>query len=431
VPRQLNRRDKPCRPRCVLWKKPMMAWGRADPPLLDTATVTARGLISDIHTDLNARLIVRDRQIAGLNQLLAELADRLTGGALEEERRRDPSAPQHWQAADWQAFFSRHPWQSRVSGLEPSRVEVERLTAQVAQWQDRARALERQLAETTPAASAEVVSIAPAPSTSTPLTAAELLAELTPLVKRLPDPPRQFAQKIAYRDPKHWQRQALTLYLIGLHGLSQQSLIHWLLGRLAEIDAGSGSIERPLEKLVENGLLERTRLELKSPFSATLIVLSLTDEGRRLVRLLFDAEVVESDIERIRRLHQGDDLPAHTLGLLYFALTAMQRGACVRMLPEVPGEWQPDLWIKHAGVSYYVEVELSDKENPAKWRRLADLNERRVALCAGNTTQRAHLVSDCRAMKLHGVATDLETLAREFKEQRAAAETQPLFQETW
>ncbi len=69
-----------------------MAWGRADPPPLDAATATARGLISDIHADLNARLVTRDRQIVGLNQLLAEIADRLTGGALEEERRRDPGA---------------------------------------------------------------------------------------------------------------------------------------------------------------------------------------------------------------------------------------------------------------------------------------------------------------------------------------------------
>ena len=162
-----------------------------------------------------------------------------------------------------------------------------------------------------------------------------------------------------------------------------------------------------------------------------MIVLSLTADGRRLVKLLFDAEAVESDYERIRRLHQGDELPAHTLGLLYFGLTAMQRGARVRVLPDTTSDWQPDLWIEHAGVNRYVELELSEKENPAKWRNLAALNEGQVALCAGNATQRARLVGDCRALKLPGVATDLETLAREFKEQRAAAETLPLFQETW
>ena len=408
----------------------MMAWGRADPPPLDAATATARGLISDIHADLNARLITRDRQIVGLNQLLAEIADRLTGGALEEERRRDPGAALHWQAADWQAFFSQHPPQSSVPGSEPLRVEVERLAAQVAHWQNRARALERQLAEAPSPAPAERLLAAPAPS-GTPPNATELLGELTALTQRLLKPPRPFAQQVAYHDPKLWQRQVQGLYLIGQRGLSQQSLIHWLLARLVDLDPEGGGFGRALEKLAENGLLQRTVLELKAPFSSTLIVLSLTADGRRLVKLLFDAEAVESDYERIRRLHQGDELPAHTLGLLYFGLTAMQRGARVRVLPDTAGDWQPDLWIEHAGVNRYVELELSDKENPAKWRNLAALNEGQVALCAGNATQRARLVGDCRAMKLPGVATDLETLAREFKEQRAAAETLPLFQETW
>ena len=248
-----------------------MAWGRADPPPLDAATATARGLISDIHADLNARLVTRDRQIVGLNQLLAEIADRLTGGALEEERRRDPGAALHWQAADWHAFFTRHPAQSNVPGPEPPRVEVERLAAQVAHWQNRARALERQLAEAPPPAPApaESAPAAPAPS-GTPPNAAELLAELTALTQRLPKPPRPFAQQVAYHDPKLWQRQVQGLYLIGQRGLSQQSLIHWLLARLVDLDPEGGGFGRALEKLAENGLLQRTVLELKSPFSSTL-----------------------------------------------------------------------------------------------------------------------------------------------------------------
>ena len=93
-----------------------MAWGRADPLPLDAAAVTARGLISDIHRDLNDRLVARERQIEGLNQVLAELADRLTGGALEEERRTQPSAARHWQAADWRALLDLSPRPSRSIG---------------------------------------------------------------------------------------------------------------------------------------------------------------------------------------------------------------------------------------------------------------------------------------------------------------------------
>ena len=101
-----------------------MGWSHIDAPAL------ARGLISDIHTDLEARVAARDKQLAAYNQLLAELADRLTGGALEEQRRIDPTTPARWQAADWQAFFAQHPlataaigvtWGSRASGEEPAR----------------------------------------------------------------------------------------------------------------------------------------------------------------------------------------------------------------------------------------------------------------------------------------------------------------------
>ena len=134
-----------------------MGWSHIDAPAL------ARGLISDIHTDLEARVAARDKQLAAYNQLLAELADRLTGGALEEQRRIDPTTPARWQAADWQTFFTQHQltpvassttWGSQPVSEEArtkDRAEIERLRAQVQQLQ---QAL--QVAQSAPTVSAVV-----------------------------------------------------------------------------------------------------------------------------------------------------------------------------------------------------------------------------------------------------------------------------------
>ena len=87
--------------------------------------------------------------------------------------------------------------------------------------------------------------------------------------------------------------------------------------------------------------------------------------------------------------------------------------------------------IDYDGRRTYVEVELSEKENPAKWRNLAALNDGHIAVCAGNAAQRARLVGDCKQLGLSGAATDLQTLVQEFMTHREAAHALPLFCETW
>lgn len=416
-----------------------MGWSHTDAPAL------ARGLISDIHADLEARVATRDKQLAAYNQLLAELADRLTGGALEEQRRIDPTTPARWQAADWQAFFAQHPLTPVASGAtwgsQPvsedargqDRAEIERLRTQVQQLQQALQA-----ARSAPTVSAVVkevpkMTVTAVPTNGFSLTLDEILAELAALAQQLPGPPLTFRSRVA--DPinsaQAWRRQVQTLYLVARHGFSQAILVDTVLARLEGQELRGGARGKQFERLIKVNLLESSKLSIVRPFDTNLVIWKLTADGRRLAQALFNAEPIETNWERVVRRHQGDEQIGHTLGLLLFEVYARQRGARVQLLPEVAGPTPPDLLIDYDGRRSYVEVELSEKENPAKWRNLAALNDGHIAVCAGNATQRARLVGDCKQLGLSGAATDLQTLVQEFMTHREAAHALPLFCETW
>ena len=130
------------------------------------------------------------------------------------------------------------------------------------------------------------------------------------------------------------------------------------------------------------------------------------------------------------RLHEGDRFPEHTLAVLIFALHARKRGFATQVLPPVEGSKAvPDLLALRGEEKWYVEVELGQKESPAKWRNQAKLNGGKVALCAATPATRQRLVGDCRLDKLSGMAADLETLIK-VKFQTITEET-PLWLEEW
>ena len=323
-----------------------MGWSHIDAPAL------ARGLISDIHADLEARVAARDKQLAAYNQLLAELADRLTGGALEEQRRIDPTTPARWQAADWQAFFAQQPLTPVASGATwggaptaesqraHDRAEIERLRAQVQQLQ---QAL--QVAQSAPTVSAVVkevprmttVTLPAVPTNGLSLTLDEILAELAALAQQLPGPPLTFRSRVA--DPinsaQAWRRQVQTLYLVARHGFSQSILVDTVLARLEGQELRGGARGKQFERLIKVNLLESSKLSIVRPFDTNLVVWKLTADGRRLAQALFNAEPIETNWERVVRRHQGDEQIGHTLGLLLFEVYARQRGARVKLLPEV------------------------------------------------------------------------------------------------
>lgn len=215
-------------------------------------------------------------------------------------------------------------------------------------------------------------------------------------------------------------------------GLNVQVEIGRYVGETTAAQYRSGSIRRVFEVLEESGLIVRQTLALQvtGNMPTRLAVARLSEEGRQFCRAL-GWSVVESDWERLIRLHEGDKQEGHTLAVLLFAAAARLRGRTVEVLPEVQGKARPDLVITQDGQRLYVEVETGTRlhEGNAKWRMNAELNGGRVALVARNVEERGVLAADCRHVAEHGCATDVETLiSGKFAE---VSEGDPLWAEEW
>jgi len=142
-----------------------------------------------------------------------------------------------------------------------------------------------------------------------------------------------------------------------------------------------------------------------------LALARLSAEGKPFCNAL-GWPVVESDWERLIRLHEGEKQEGHTLAVLLFASAARLRGWTVEVLPEVTGNARPDMVITRGEQRLYVEVETGTRlhDANAKWRMNAELNGGRAALVARNVEERGVLVADCKHVAAHGHAVDIETL---------------------
>ena len=162
--------------------------------------------------------------------------------------------------------------------------------------------------------------------------------------------------------------------------------------------------------MLEKRLLEAETLRLKSP-ATRLALVRLGDNGRALAEILFGKPPVESEWERLIRLHEGERFPEHTVAVLLFALHARLRGWKTEIMPSLPDNaTPPDIAVEREGQRLFVEVELGKKDRGAKWQNNAAANGGKVALCTGTTQRRALLVGDCKREGLPGVATDLESM---------------------
>jgi hypothetical protein len=380
-----------------------------------------------------------------LQGVLAELAMRLAGPQIEAARRLDPFAPETWGAERWHQFFADLPAGSANRGWnEELRGELERL-------RDENRALQSKLAsllsmaapaslgageestlQTTvpstvilPAGQDNLSQLEVEPGSEATLLQPQgfahpaLLGELRAL--HLPDSlPARFQDRFPRvgLNQSDWRRQLrrrlYVLYLLS-RGLDIRLEIDHLISQVEGIGSRSGALRRLYDSMVERNLANREVMQMSAP-NTSLAMLQLTQDGRDLCHLL-SWSVVESERQRIQRLHEGVRFPHHTLAILIFAMHARLRGYKVEVLPElsnVQTRAVPDAAVMkdqtgQTDEKLYVEVELSLKELDEKWRNL-DRLQGRVALCARNTQNRARLVGDCKLKNLHGLATDLETL---------------------
>jgi hypothetical protein len=386
-----------------------------------------------------------EHAVRELRSVLTELALSIAGSQIEDARRTDPTAPESWGPERWRKFFTSLPRQAGASGWNGNQsLELEDLKNENQALKDQLVSLTPVLFQLSDRSNADNCSEPPAvdpppnegaPKSlsqtdnppaleapgleSTSFTHLELLNELRSL--RLPATlPARFEThfprgKLTDADLERQVRRKLyVLYLLG-RGLNIRLEIDHLISQVERVGARTGALRRIYDSMVEKNLVSSEVLEMSAP-NTSLAMLQLTQDGRELSQILA-WEICESERERLNRLHQGMQFPQHTLGVMIFAMHARFRGYRVGVLPQVEGvetNAVPDGFISRrlkdgSLETNYVEVELSSKELDAKWHNLSQL-QGHVALCARSEKRRVRLVGDCKLKKLHGLATDLETL---------------------
>lgn len=401
---------------------------------------------------LNAERIAR-----AYREVMTETAFRLAGAKLEELRRSAPDVPDGWTPADWRDFWlSIHlnggsGWQAekgengngaKLAVLErenlilKEKLEQVKMELALAQKELEAQRQKAVQAEAKPKEKKGEVQTTPTARSLTagdlPAAQQHLLAELKALV--IPQPPGMYQQQLgAKENPLRYRRKVLILYVIARGGINSRLEVDRMIGVVEGLSPRSNSVKAPAEELVKSGLLIGSTLAMSEPFQTSLAVYRLSEDGKAVCRL-WGWEVVESEWERVNRLHQGGAQEAHTLMLLSFAMHARMRGWNALLLPEAQGNADPDVLVERDGERWYVEVERGDGSR-RKWRNLAQVNGGRVALCAADPAGRDRLVRDCKAERLGGAATDLRSLVFDENNQPRSlvdiGRDDPLWLERW
>jgi len=182
-----------------------------------------------------------------------------------------------------------------------------------------------------------------------------------------------------------------------------------------EMDRLTGMAKRSVHDVLDS-MLNLTLIESRSLRASgrwQVRVVTLTEYGKGLCQALGTAPV-ESDWEKIVRLHNGHKQPRHAALVLIAAYQARLRGWKAEVMPFDPQEtpwFQPDLKVVDPdGWIYYCEVESRTRVRPRKWARM-----RQVNLIAPTPVVRQRLAERLRQIGIPGRATDLRTLAQQAK----------------
>ena len=440
------------------------------PPSLNNNDLVRQRMIADLIAGERSLKEAAQAVNADFRRVLFGLAQKLAGTQVQELLRKDPAAFQAYSPAQWQAFFEQVLAATGWSNQEAHTAHLSALEKEVEQLRQGLERERRRTAETTvqrPAPEPALTSapervkkpVKPAPKPTarheTPkpqpvviFQPAEPVAQEQPaadkpmewvadglhkeIIDRLknwqtPKVPARFTRRVS-EDETRWRRQSMALYVMASHGISARMELDHLIGRVESLKNRPTSLREAIDYLSEKGLAVNESYHLHHrDFESALAYVRLSNDGKDLCRLL-GWEAVESDWERLLRLHEGERLKEHTFAVLAFAMHARLRGWQAGVMPEVEGAAAPDVFVEKGDRRYYVEVETGDGEKGGKWRNQKDL-QGYAALCALLPDERAQLVSDCKNMKMPGVATDLFTLVK-LRLPAIGPET-PLWLEQW
>ncbi len=415
-----------------------------------------------------------------LSDLLARLARRHYGERLEEFRRRNPRSMDEWTAKEWQAFFTNAEsavspgWGGKLvgAGETPSNgngkngnghhdagVDVDALKAAIKQEllrelrpavRLRPRTVEEatlggtppdkdeQVAETE---EAHRVQSAPSKASKTVSRKKQAVPEggktpahaVPPVISldgfTLPLVPLRFDDLQERFGGLRWRRAVMILHVIAVYGINALIEIGRHVGKAEGFAPHSNSVKAPFKQLGELGLLHVETLKISHPQRGFALLLGrLTDAGREFCQAV-GWQPVESEWERLIRLHEGERQEEHALAVLYFAIMSRARGYAVSVLPETrAGNTPPDVLLERNGERILVEVELGRHDRTAKWKNL-QAAQGFAAICTLYPEDRERLAADCKLAHIPGRATDLETLRSVKLSYDMSAE--PLWAEEW
>jgi hypothetical protein len=396
-----------------------------------------------------------ERDLAACLELLTDLAAKLDGENFQKMRRNNPAIPKTWTLSEWRAYLLNAAHQTAFRAIRwgepPSLVpdgrdeQIAKLKEQLADLKARLVIAERALkppedeAQKQPRrypfreghkaapVAAETMVKSVTPDTHIIDSYLEVLERFRAWSINIPPATAAYADYASDNSP--WHKYFSFICAIGKHGLSGKMEVAQLAGEALGVSPSNGSFRILFDKLIKAGYIHS---ETWSAAGSHIAYVRLTDAGRVMYKTVSGADPVETEWERLIRLHRGELDKSHAAACSLFAIQARWRGWKTAMLPHIENgnsRARPDLVIEKDGQRLSVEVEMSIKDKIIKWRNLSDLNGGLVALCAGTGARRDRLAGDCRLAKIPGVATDIEYFRS--PKYGEGLHTAPLWVEQW
>jgi hypothetical protein len=399
-----------------------------------------------IQAEALKRKAAEDKLVA-LKTLLQELAYRINGARLDALRKQDPSVPGNWAPSEWRKFFMsvqyktknadhRDGWGSSTAqveivtdadkmvadlGIENARLacllnEVEdenaRLRAQVQQLLTKNGQMQLAFENLDTGGKVQASQTGDARDQQN---APHEIVGRTLGALQIPKRPvlmdKYFPSSILPKphDEVRYRREVKTIYIIAAFGIVVKPEFRYLVSIQEGLSYNGGNTAKIFNQMEEHGLLTPKNFYLsKDGFRTSLHTCVLSEHGLSVCDD-WGWPVVENELARIERLHEGKRYEEHTGALLLTAMHARFRGWTVTVLPEAMGKTPPDMMISKQDQSIYVEVELG-KGSSAKWKNIKALGNG-VGIVALNPERRAQLIDQAqRAGVEHGQATDLMTM---------------------
>lgn len=165
-----------------------------------------------------------------------------------------------------------------------------------------------------------------------------------------------------------WDRDSNIILRIGKSGLSMSTELEATIAN--EMKVSTRTVHRALLNCVEAGLLEQeaiAALDGRPPQGY-----ALTDKGRRLYRQLSGDEPCTPERKTLLKAHKSERHLAVILktGELFHALGYAVDREPMRIAIDDNRYFQPDLVVRKDGETFYLEVEIGEKDKPGieqKW----------------------------------------------------------------